>query len=302
MAKKELVRIEEGARTVTAAFACAELLDAGLEKQLGPATAEEAALPNGGGLALRAGRRLAHLRHSFETAREVLARVRDDNRRWRRRRDRAFAEVYDLVKTARRFCRAFYGKARADEFLGLRGALPREAGELHQKAGPVHGRLADAEWPMPTQEVDLKGINVDRHKLAASLKQRAEELGTALDALDAGETREAIALAVKERAKVAFKTFQAKSARFLEAGLELAGLDDLVATVRPGVGRRGRPAKGQLEGAAAGLPAGADPALPAAAMKALAAAEPAARAEAEDGEDVAAEPGEETPESAADAG
>ncbi len=269
MAKKELVRIEEGTRTASAALACAELLDAGLNQQLGPATAEEAALQSGGGLALRIARRLAHLRHAFQSSREMLERVRDENRRWRRRRDRTFEALYDLVKRARGFCRNFYGKARADEFLGLRGQLPREPGELHLAAGPILHRLEDGEWPMPRRQVELKGFTVERQELAEDFADRYCELGTALDALDAGETREAIALAVKERAKEAFKTFQAKSARFLEAGLELAGLDDLVATVRPGVGRRGRPVK--AGSAAAALPAaagqladGAAKALPAA--------------------------------------
>ncbi len=293
MAKKELVRIEEGSRTASAAVACAELLDAGLDHQLGPATAEEAALASGGGLALCIARRLAQLRHAFQSTREVLERLRDDNRRWRRRRDHAFDRLYDLVKRARRFCRNLYGKARADEFLGLRGQLPREPGELHLAAGPVLHRLEDAEWPMPTRQVELKGITVERQELAKDFSGRYRQLGEALDALEAGETREAIALAVKERAKEAFKTFQAKSARFLEAGLELAGLDDLVATVRPGGGRRGRPVKAGTAAAALPAPAGQLAGGPAKALPAAVEASTAAvRADdrGTDGPEPAAEP------------
>ncbi len=45
--------------------------------------------------------------------------------------------------------------------------------------------------------------------------------------------------------------------------MDLGGLEDLAAAVRPGVGRRGRPAKQQLAAAEGALP-GAAPALPAA--------------------------------------
>ncbi len=280
MAKKELVRLEEGARTTTAAFACAELLDAALLEQLGPATADEAALASGGGMALRIGRRLATLSQRFQAARELLERVRDENRRWRRRRDRAFDRLYDLVKAARGLCREHYGKRQADEFLGLRGALPRVPRDLHHAAGPVRNRLLDDEWPQPRRRSAIAGLTVDRRELGKDFANRYRELGTALDALEAGDAREVIALAAKERAKEAFKTFEVTSVRFLEAGLELAGLDDLAAILRPGVGRMGRPAKAlPATGGGKVLAGGAAKALPA---------------------DAADEDGAETPESSAE--
>ncbi len=63
-----------------------------------------------------------------------------------------------------------------------------------------------------------------------------------------------MAQAAKKRAAAAHKNFLDKSARFLEAALELAGLDDLAVTVRPNVGRRERPPKKELA-AASGLAA-----------------------------------------------
>ncbi len=51
MAKKALVKLEEGDRAISAAEGCAELLDAALEEQLGPPTAAEAKLKNGGNTA-----------------------------------------------------------------------------------------------------------------------------------------------------------------------------------------------------------------------------------------------------------
>ncbi len=256
ISKKALVRIEEGARAISAAEGCAELLDVGLEEQLGPALAVEAKLPNGGGTALRVARRMATLSRSLKASKEVLERLRDELRRWRRRRDRAMSQVYDKAKHLRRGCRHLYGKARADEFLGLRGKLPREPGDLHEQLGPLIGRLADAEWPEPSRK-GMRGLSFDREEAVDGLAERYGELGRALDAVDEGETREKMALMVKDRAEKIYETFRGRGTRYLIATLELAGLDELAATLRPGGRRPGRPAKAEL---AAPPPAAALPA------------------------------------------
>jgi hypothetical protein len=142
IAKKDLMRIEQSAAVSSAAFGCAGLLDAGLEEVLGPATTEEQRLPNGGGLAMRIGLRLAFLRQSYEAAKEALARVEDELRRERRRRDRAFNELYPLAKNFRKTCRGLYGKDEGDEFLGLRGDLPRTP-----KSSTTPSHRPSAGWP-----------------------------------------------------------------------------------------------------------------------------------------------------------
>lgn len=265
IAKKDLMRIERSAAVSSAAFGCAGLLDAGLEEVLGPASAEEQGLANGGGLAMRIGRRLAFLRQNYEVAKEALARVEDELRRERRRRDHAFDELYPLTKSLRRICRAIYGKDEGDEFLGLRGDLPRTPKELHNAFAPVVGRLADDKWPMPRRRT--KAVTADRKALVDQFEKAHGRLGRALGVIEEGETREAVLKVALRRAKKFFEDFTAKSARFLEAGLDLAGLDDLVGIVRPGVGRRGRPAgktQPDAPAAGAGLPAGDEPkALPA---------------------------------------
>ena len=75
--KKELIRIEQSVSAVSAAFGCAQLLDAGLEQQLGPATADEEGLGSAGSLAVRAARRLAMLRQSFDAAADVIERAQE---------------------------------------------------------------------------------------------------------------------------------------------------------------------------------------------------------------------------------
>ena len=265
IARKDQMQSEQSTSVTSAAFGCAELLDAGLTEVLGPATAEEQRLANGGGLAMRIGRRVAFLRQNYEVAKEALARVQDELRRERRERDHAFNELYPLAKNLRKICRALYGKDEGDEFLGLRSDLPRTPKELLNAFAPVVGRLADDNWPMPRRRT--AAVTADREGLVDQFGETHRRLARALGAVEEGETREAVLKVARRRAKKLLEDFSGKSARFLEAGLDLAGLDDLVGIVRPGVGRRGRPrAKTQLDTTASrdGLLAADEPkALPA---------------------------------------
>ena len=260
MPKKTLVRIEEGMTATSMAYGCAALLDAGLEEQLGPASPEEEGLDCGGSLAVRIARRMQLLRHHLEATGEALERIRDELHRWRLRREKTHAKLYDAAKHLREFCRGVFDGDEGDTFLGLHGALPREPKELRAAFAPVVRRLADAEWPLPESKV--RGFGIDREELVKRLIKNHDELGQTLDAIKTGETRETVAKVAKRRAGEAHNTFLAKSCRYLEAALDLAGLDDLAAAVRPDVGRRGRPPKAELAAPAA-LP-GENRALPAA--------------------------------------
>jgi hypothetical protein len=157
VAKKELMRIEQSAAVGSAAFGCAGLLDAGLEEVLGPATTEEQTLLNGGGLAIRIGRRLAFLRQSYEAAKEALARVEDELRRERRRRDRAFDELYPLARNFRKTCSGLYGKAEGDTARhagpGRRSARGRHA---QGAAGPVRRRDRRNRRPLSRPQAGRK--------------------------------------------------------------------------------------------------------------------------------------------------
>ena len=277
MAKKALTRIEEGDNAVSVAHGCAALLDAALAEQLGPATAEEEGLDCGGRLAVRSARRLMALKHHLEVCCEALARIRDELRPWRERRERAREELYELVKDLRQLCRRIFKQGAGDTFLGLHGALPREPKELHAVLRPVIVRLADAEWSLP--EVELKGFGLKREELLQSMRDLHEELGTALAAIQEGETREAVAQTAKDRAEATHAEFLGKSVRFLRASLELAGLDDLAAKVQPGAGRRGRPAKKMTAPASAALPGGEN------ALSAAGEARLLAEGEADEGDD-----------------
>ncbi len=277
MPKKMLVKLEEGMTATSVALECASLLDAGLAEQLGPASADEEGLAEGGRLAVRAARRLLVLKHNFEAASEALSRIEDELHRWRQQRDRASTALYDEAKGLREAFRGIFDGDEGDTFLGLRGSLPREPKPLHATFAPVVHRLADFDWPMPEQRT--RAVKIQRQKMVKGFLKAHDAVGTALLAIKRGETREAIAKAARKRAKKAYNVFLAKTCRFLEASLELGGLDELAAEVRPNVGRPGRPPKAkQLE--AAGLP-GADKALPAGGVPPLVASLPAA----DEGED-----------------
>ena len=253
MGKKALVKIEEGATTASVAYGCAALLDAGIEQQLGPAIAAEAGLAAGGQLAVRIAHRIEQLRQLFEASDEAVAKITDELRRWRRLRDQAHEQLYDQAKSLRKICRALFDGDEGDLFLGLRGKLPREPKELHSRFGRVVRRLADAEWPAPVSR--RVGIRMDRGKVVESVIEAYGDLGRALAAIKEGEAREQMAKVARKRARTAHDTFLTKSGRYLEAALDLAGLDDLAATVRPSVGRMGRPPKKRLAGATPSLQA-----------------------------------------------
>ncbi len=260
MPKKTLVRIDEGETAVSVAYGCAVLLDAGLEEQLGPALPEAEGLGSGGRLAVRAARGLRLLRRGLGAAQEALARIEDELRGWRRRRTRVAEEVYDQAKSLRELCRGFFEAGEGDDFLGLHGSLSREPKKLHAAFGPMVGRLADLEWPAP--QPTTRAVTVDREELVQSLIDGYRALDRVLAAIKGGTTREAVAKAARKRAAAVHNAFLGKCTRFLEAALELGGLDELAAAVRPNVGRRGRPQK-HKELAPAALP-GEGKALPAA--------------------------------------
>lgn len=250
MGKLALKNINKAMTTEAAAEAFADLLERGLARTLGgdvTGTAVSARL-----IAYR----LGELRGAIEAANEALERIHDMMSRHRRRRDEACEKLYNYVRDVRKLSRSFFGRARGDDFLGLHGPKPRDPEKLHLDAGRVLTSLADATWPVP--EVLSDGAKMTPEKVAKRIAALHKKLGEENKALTAGETQEALAQAAHTRAERAFDVFHGRGGRYLEAALNLAGLDDLAAQVRPGVGRIGRPPKAETVAAAqAALAAGA---------------------------------------------
>jgi hypothetical protein len=71
---------------------------------------------------------------------------------------------------------------------------------------------------------------------AKEMTDQARALGESLDFLKEASPQETVAKAAEKRAVAAFDGFHGRSARYLIAALELAGLDE--APLRPQDGRR----------------------------------------------------------------
>ena len=251
MKKGKLVRqrMKQCNETATAASTFADLLERALARELGMSgeiTVAEAAR--------RIAARLGLLRAAMEAAAAAESRAEDLMRGHREARDQAAPVLYGYLTQIRQFFRGLFGRKAGDAFLGLHGPTPEDPQELYDLAGEIIGRTADPAWPRP--EATTRGADFEPQGVARDLTERRDALGDALDALREVGAQLAVATAARKRATRAFDAFHGKGARFLESGLDLAGLDELVAQVRPGVGRRGRPAKAIAGPGRPGLEAG----------------------------------------------
>jgi hypothetical protein len=251
--------MRQASETATAASTFADLLDRALARELGVSgeiTVGEAAR--------RIAARLGMLREAMQATAAVVSRAEDLMRGHRQARDQAAPELYSYLTQIRQFVRGFFGLRAGDAFLGLHGPTPEDPRELHDLAGEIIDRTADPKWPRP--EASTRAVDFEPQGVARDLTERRDALGDALDALDALDAQLTVAKAARQRATKAFDTFFGRGARFLESGLDLAGLEELAAQVRPGVGRRGRPPKaiaepGRPQLAAGTLELGGDPGL-----------------------------------------
>ncbi len=127
-----------------------------------------------------------------------------------------------------------------DAYLGLHGETPRDPEALLRISRIIAGRMADEEWVEPPMAFIKK---FEPQLAAQEMTDRGAELSESLEVLEQAGPQVTVAEAAKQRAIAKFDQFHGKSARFLIAALELAGLDDLVPAIRNGIGRRGRPPK-----------------------------------------------------------
>ena len=97
--------------------------------------------------------------------------------------------------------------------------VPSESYELRRHAGAVLGVLRNAERWVP----QLRGVTIDRERLAAELQPGVDDLGVALEEIVAGQARVSLAKEVKRQAKAAFEADYGNAYRFLEAVAALGG-------------------------------------------------------------------------------
>ncbi len=233
-------RMRQASETATAASTFADLLARALARQLG--VRGELTI---GEAARRIAARLGLLRAAMEAAAAAESRAEDLMRGHREARDQTAPEVYRYLTRIRQFARGFFGRKAGDAFLGLHGPTPEDPQELYDLAAEIIGRTADPAWPQPA--ATTRSLDFEPRTVARELTDHRDALGDALDALDATAAQRLLAKAARQRTTRAFDVFHGRGGRFLESGLDLAGLDELVAQVRPGVGRRGRPPKAIAE-------------------------------------------------------
>jgi hypothetical protein len=212
----------------------AELLQQALEHELG------GDLDGVKETALRIADRLDALEATMDAACEHYDRLDDRLEHHQRQRDESAKQLYTDITRARQYFRGTMGAQAADAYLGLHGATPRDPKALRRISRIIAGRMADETWDEPKMDFvkDFQPQTAAKH-----MTDRARDLAESLDFLQDASPQVTVATAAKERAVAAFDSFHGKSARYLIAALELAGLDDLVAEIRNGVGRRGRPPK-----------------------------------------------------------
>ncbi len=173
---------------------------------------------------------------------DALKRSRASLRRWRRRRDRRAQDVYDFLTTVRKFLRRLVGYAPIDR-LDMSGPTPRNPTVLLNRARHAAGILADPDKEPECSFADSDDGRLKTSGMARRLTARCDRLAEALAAVTAADAAEAAALEAQRQAIADFDPYCLKTARLFERSLDKLGLPTLASSVRPGVKRRGRPAK-----------------------------------------------------------
>ncbi len=162
-------------------------------------------------------------------------------RRRRRRRDRRASRLYDFLATTRKLFKGLFGDRAVIDHLGLRGPTPRNPRILLTDARYAGAALAD-----PERELECSYSASGWFKTSAMARRlgtRCDRLAEALAAVISADAAESAAQELQRRAIEEFDPCCLKTARLFERLLDDLGLPTLASNVRPGVKRRGRPAK-----------------------------------------------------------
>ncbi len=173
----------------------------------------------------------------------ALQRSRATLRRRRRRRDRRAQRVYDFLATVRKLFKGLVAYEGAIDSLDMRGPTPRKPRALLNSARHAAGVLADPDQEPACSFAARRAGRLKTSGLARRLTVRCDRLAEALAAVTAGEAAEVAALEAQRQAIEEVSRLCLKTARLFELLLENLGLPTLASSVRPGVKRRGRPAK-----------------------------------------------------------
>ncbi len=244
-------RIQNRARAclsaVQAAFAGAEVVDEALTRSFLPAADDAAPTASlGAGVLLRCvGRQMLQTCRAMLTADAEVDRVRGAQRRNRRRRDRAATRLYREVVEIRRYLKGFHGRMDASGLMDFSGPTSRDPANLHGQARYLsHLQSARAAGDEEAPDRPLRSLPAAGGRaLAADLEPLCDELEQALTAIIDGGCHHAGALVAQRRAMAEYDAAFQHGTALVEQQLDVAGLPTLRDSVRPGIGRRGRPRK-----------------------------------------------------------
>ncbi|HEX2162468.1 MAG TPA: hypothetical protein VHM02_00825, partial [Thermoanaerobaculia bacterium] len=154
----------------------------------------------------------------------------------RRGRDEAVARLSSALVEVRRLAEGLYGE-RAEELLRLGGAVSQNPVVLLRQARRVVARVADAGTPRPPKRFD--SASVDEAEWLERLEPEIEALEQALSRVRFGRRQMESTLRAKNEALAAYDVAFGRTARFMEALLDLSGLSSFASRLRPPVTRRG---------------------------------------------------------------
>ena len=166
-----------------------------------------------------------------------LAELAND-RKLRRVRDKATAEVHRTLVNITGTVDGTHGEGTAEEVLGLGTGLRKEPELMFEAASLAAVRLADTEFRFPEDEENLDGVDVDREELLTQISGPLARLDDALRGLTDEEKKSVATLAAKELAIERFDKTYSRNANILQALLGFAGMDKQAERIRPKVRKR----------------------------------------------------------------
>ncbi len=229
-------RAEHALPIVWAAFACADVASEAMRRMVG-APAVDAGTRIGGTF-IDVGRRILQRMRAMLSADAIYHQLRARQRRRQARRDAIARRLYRQLSQARPRLRRLVKDAEVRCQLEKLGPTRRRPWLLCRQASEILNllqlRLRDDEISVVTEVIE---------EIAATLGASLAELNQALDRVGQGRYEVASAMLNQRQAMQRFDRTATRGAQLIEAQLNLIGLPTLGDSVRPQVGRRGRPLK-----------------------------------------------------------
>ncbi len=176
-------------------------------------------------LLMSLGEKLDHDRERLTEIDNQHAHELQIDRNLREARDAAAAAVRERLLQLRDSLDGLFGRGGSAKIFEDETRIPADPVALHQLTGHVRGNLGNEAFPMP--EPLQRGFKLDRKEAVKDLDEPFQRLTGALKALATTESESKHSQSLKEQEVDEVDVFTGKAVRFLEALLDLVGLDAL---------------------------------------------------------------------------